>query len=75
MWASICGRRPVHPRPRTGSAVRVEDMRDALLGQRFTGSPPVDLKAVAVAEPQNRPALKRQRVAVARLTALHMVGS
>ena len=38
--------------PRTGSAVRVEDMRDAYWAKRFTGARRADLKAAAAAEPQ-----------------------
>jgi cell wall-associated NlpC family hydrolase len=33
--------------PRTGSAVRVEDMRDAYWAKRFTGARRADLKAAA----------------------------
>jgi cell wall-associated NlpC family hydrolase len=37
--------------PRTGSAVRVEDMRDAYWAKRFTGARRADLKAAAEAPP------------------------
>jgi cell wall-associated NlpC family hydrolase len=33
--------------PRTGSAVRVEDMRDSYWAKRFTGARRADLKAAA----------------------------
>lgn len=36
--------------PRTGSAVRVEDMRDSYWAKRFTGARRADLKATATAE-------------------------
>jgi cell wall-associated NlpC family hydrolase len=36
--------------PRTGSAVRVEDMRDAYWAKRFTGARRADLKAAAAAD-------------------------
>lgn len=38
--------------PRTGSAVRVEDMRDAYWSKRFTGARRADLKAAADATPR-----------------------
>ena len=45
--------------PRTGSAVRVEDMRDAYWAKRFTGTRRADLKNAAEAASDGRSSLPR----------------